>query len=382
MLRNLVLINCLSLFLISTTVPALPDKGSCADYDFSYVMDKQGHIDTSRYVRVLRDNAPLYKDADSQTSNRQLRFGDYLYPLQILESSYGKQQRIQVKKVGTREPLGWMEAHDLLCGVKPLQSQDGLDRKVFIKTPCYRDPSQSTVSAYKSYDRGCPTEGCQQVPPFPYFIYAEDEINQRYLIVDKHTLEGHDFPPPLVGWVKREDTIPWNTTLGLRPKENVKRISAYAQLEDSHNENKKQGVELTGGNIWYTFENHIPILEITEDHYHVAAPGIGMQGFKRYKEDNLSSMKLVDVFFLIDGTAIMSPYINAVRQAVQKIRNWFFLFKHPINHLRRVLPFLIKRHIGVIENKPFKCLTKFYRMNFKAKKYKRVTIFCLWVKVR
>jgi hypothetical protein len=318
MLRNLVLINCLSLFLISTTAQALPDKGSCANYDFSEVMDEHGHIDTSRYVRVLRDNAPLYQEADSQTPKlKRTSFGDYLLPLQV---DYGKQQRIQVRSLGTRTALGWMEAHDLLCGVKPLQSSDGLDRKVFIKTPSRRDPSQSTVSAYKSYDQGCPTEGCQQLGRFRlYFIYAEDKINQRYLVIDKHSLEGHSSPPPLVGWIKLDDTIPWNTTLGLRPKENVKRISAYAQLEDSHNENKKQGVELTGGNIWYTFENHIPILKITEDHYHVAAPGIGMQGFDRYKEDILSSMKLVDVFFLIDGTASMGPHIEAAKQTVQKI---------------------------------------------------------------
>ncbi|OAD22771.1 conserved hypothetical protein, secreted [Candidatus Thiomargarita nelsonii] len=322
MLRIFVLISCLSLFLISTTVSALPDKGSCANYDFSSVMDKQGVIDTSRYVRVLRDNAPLYKEAESQTSNGQLGFGDYLYPLQVVKLNYGKQQRIQVRKVGTRTApaLGWMEAHDLLCGVKPLQSPDGLARKVFIKTPSRRDPSQSTVSAYKSYEQDCPSEGCQQLSRFRlYFIYAEDEINQRYLIIDKHTLEGHSSPPPLVGWVKRDDTIPWNTTLGLRPKEDVDRISTYIQLEDRHKKNRTEGVELTGGKIWYSFENHIPILKITEDHYHVAAPSIGMQGFDRYEEDILTRMKLVDVFFLIDGTASMDPHINAARQAVQEI---------------------------------------------------------------
>jgi len=316
---NLALINCLSLFCI--TAQALPDKGSCANYDFSYVMNEQGHIDTSRYVRVLRDNAPLYPHAtSSSTSKRRLRFGDYLLPLQLVKQDYGKQQRIQVRTVGTRTPLGWMEAHDLLCGVKPLQSDDGLDRKVFIKTPSRRDPSQSTVSAYKSYDGRCPSVGCQQLGRFRlYFIYAEDQRNQRYLIIEKHTLEGISVPPPLVGWVKFNDTIPWNTTLGLRPKEEVERISAYATLEDSYNDNRKQGVELTGGKIWYSLGNHVPILKITKDHYHVAAPGIGMAGFERYEEDILSSMKLVDVFFLIDGTASMGPYIKAAKQTVQTI---------------------------------------------------------------
>lgn len=318
MLRFLVLINCLSLFLISTSIQALPDKGSCANYDFSSVMDN-GLIDTGRYVRVLRDNTPLYKDADSKSPKSNLNFGKIFLPLQVVKQSYGKQQRIEVRKLGTRTALGWVDAYNLLCGVKPLQSKDGLDRKVFIKTPSRSDPSHSTVSAYKSYDLVCPTQGCQQLGRFRlYFIYAEDKINQRYLIIDKHTLEGHSSPPPLVGWVKLDDTISWNTTLGLRPKENVKRISAYATIQDSENKDRKQGVELTGGKIWSTFENHIPILNIKDDHYHVAAPSIGMEGFGRYK-DVLSSMKLVDVFFLIDGTASMGPHINAARKAVEKI---------------------------------------------------------------
>ena len=316
MLRILALINCLSLFLISTTVSALPDKGSCVNHNFSSGIDV---IDTSNYVRVLRDNAPFYENANSETPIGQLKIGDSLYPLQVVKLDYGKKQRIQVRKAGTDDAIGWIEAYNLLCAVKPLQSQDSLGRKVFIKTPRSNLPTQSTVSAYQSYDQDCPSEGCPQLSRFRlYFIYAEDQSNQRYLIIDKHTLEGSS-PPPLVGWVKFEDTIPWNTTLGLRPKEDVKRISAYATLEDSHKGNKKQGVELTGGKIWYRLEHRIPILKITDDHYHVAAASIGMEGFETYKETILTNMKLVDVFFLIDGTASMGPHIEAARQAVENI---------------------------------------------------------------
>jgi hypothetical protein len=342
MLRNLALINCLSLFLISTTAQALPDKGSCANYDFSEVMDEHGHIDTSQFVRVLRDNAPLYQEADSQTPKlKRTSFGDYLLPLQIVKRNYGKQQRIQVRRVGTHTALGWMEAHDLLCGVKPLQSSDGLDRKVFIKTPSRRDPNQSTVSAYKSYELGWTTEGCQQLARFRlYFIYAEDNINQRYLIIDKHTLEGHSSPPPLVGWVKLDDTIPWNTTLGLRPKENVKRISAYATLEDSHNENKKQGVELAGGKIWYTFENHIPTLEITENHYHVVVP----KRFEGYEG-------AVDFYIPVDKSKVQEE----VWMTADNLDDWLSLLKPlknlaglPVSKQREVFVRLLRKQVQEI----------------------------------
>ncbi|HIE02724.1 MAG TPA: VWA domain-containing protein [Thiotrichaceae bacterium] len=207
-----------------------------------------------------------------------------------------------------------MDKQDLLCAISPLQSDKGLDRKIFIKTPDSKDPSTATVPAYPSYQGPC-NGRCKQLSRFHlYFIYANDKENQRYLVIYSHTLEGVSEPPPLVGWVEHGRTIPWNTTLGMRPKEEIERIPLQSR------DTNKQGIELGGGNIWYTLPIHIPILDIDrgEQLYHVAAPGIGIEGFKQYK-NVLSNMKLVDVFFLIDGTASMGPYIKAARQAVENI---------------------------------------------------------------
>ena len=309
MLRILILLNCLSLGWISASSYALPIAGSCMKHDFSNVMDERGAIDTNQFVRVLRHDAPVYGKVDSQQPMTNLRFGDALFPLQINPL----RKRIQVKKVGSAEPLGWLEGYDLLCGINPLQSDKGLDRKVFIKTPETEDPNAATVPAYPSYDESCHGR-CQQLSRFRlYFIYADDTENQRYLIIDSHTLKGPT-PHPLVGWVEYGRSIPWNTTLGMRPKENVKRISLQPQDSAS-------GIELGGGNVWYTLPKHIPILDMDKDKglYHVAAPSIGMQAFKAYKENVLAPMKLVDIFFLIDGTASMGPYIKAVKRAVKDI---------------------------------------------------------------
>ncbi|RKZ91401.1 MAG: hypothetical protein DRR19_07265 [Candidatus Parabeggiatoa sp. nov. 1] len=302
----------LSLFLISSTIHALPEDGSCVNYDFSAVMDKQGVIDTNQLVRVLRHNAPVYPTANSNSPKKHLKLGKYLLPVQVNIL----QKRVQVRKVGIRAPLGWLEAYDLLCVVTPLQSKKGLDRKVFIKTPDSHDPNMNTIPAYPSYQGACHGR-CKQLSRFRlYFIFAEDKVNQRYLVSDNHTLEI-DPPPPLVGWIGDANSIPWNTTLGLRPREEVERISLAPKVAN----HERTGIELGGGNIWYTFPIHLPIIDINkqEQLYHVAAPSIGMQGFKPYNGNVLAAMKQVDVFFLLDGTASMGPYIKAARQAAQDI---------------------------------------------------------------
>jgi len=68
-----------------------------------------------------------------------------------------------------------------------------------------------------------------------------------------------------MGWVKYEHTIPWDTILGLRSKEDM--LLAYNKPEDN------SSVEIVGGNIWYSYPIHIPILDIKPNYYQVAAPG-------------------------------------------------------------------------------------------------------------
>jgi hypothetical protein len=311
----------LSLFLISATTQARPMDGSCALHDFSRVMiDKDGTLDTSQGVWVLRYDAPVYPTIDGSDSSSTEKFGEYLLPVKVAKHPDTGVQRLQVKKFGTGTQVGWMEGYDLLCGVSPLQSEKGLDRKVFVKTPTSHDPRLSTVPAYPSYEGPC-NDDCEQFSRFElYFIFAEDKLHRRYFILKAHTLKKDkpfsSLPSPM-GWVKYDNTIPWDTTIGLRPKEEVDKLSAYKQPEDINNPDKKTGVEVAGGNIWYTYPIHIPILDINKEqnYYHAVAPGIGVGLY----EGVLSNLKLVDVFFLLDGTASMGPYIKAAGQAVQNI---------------------------------------------------------------
>jgi hypothetical protein len=105
--------------------------------------------------------------------------------------------------------------------------------------------------------------------------------------------------------------------LGIQPKEDVDLIKGSSVAGNSSDATER--VLLTGGAIWYTYPIHIPLLDIRDDHYHVAASGVGMEGFRPLDTKRLTAMKQVDVFFLLDGTASMEPYIKAAIQTVKDI---------------------------------------------------------------
>jgi len=254
--------------------------------------DKNGTLDTNQGVWVLRHDAPVYPTFDASHSSSTQAFGEYLLPLKVAKHPYSGVQRVQVRKLGTDTPLGWMEGYDLLCRLKPLQNKKGLDRKVFVKTP------SSHLPVYPAYKGPC-NGNCEQLSRFElYFIFAEDKIYQRYLILKAHRLKDKpfsSFASKPMGWVKYEHTIPWNTTLGLRPKgDNI-----WAYTED------KASVEIAGGNIWYTYPIRIPILDIKQNSYQVAGPGgvfyIPIDAEKIQEEVWMTANQLADWLALLKG---------------------------------------------------------------------------------
>jgi hypothetical protein len=220
------------------------------------------------------------------------------------------------------------------CSAKsanPLMEK-GLPRKAFAKiateTEDYRTP------LYPSPNRKeCPSPICKPVSYISrfqtHFVFATDEAQERYLLASGFTLGGA-VRFPLLGWIDKEYLIPWNTTnLGLRPKNddpnpNTPPIAGYFTPLDSHDKNRKPDVEVLAGNIWYTFPLHLPLIDIVDGHYHVVAPGIEMKGLQKSTqigvvESAIEKLKRVDVFFILDGTASMAPYIRGVKTAVQQV---------------------------------------------------------------
>jgi len=316
MLRIVVIVLCL----IVPQIQAQPTLGSCHNYFKPPLLKTDGRISTTLAVRILRHQAPLYPTPQAKQPQEQLEFGLSLDPLH-LDTSSG---RIQVMTAAATEPLGWVESHDLLCAFSPLLNDKGIERKLFIKTPPSSEQDPQSVTAYPFPDASqCdPEQGiiCKQLSRFElYFIFAEDPTHKRYLLAEEYDITLGD--KPLIGWVDYDKGIAWNTVLGLRPQKN---IVAYPSPQQAKEQSKR--IEIQGGKIWYDrsrIAERIPLLDIdeSEEFYHVAASGIGIQGFEIQDTQVLEQFKQADIFFLLDGTASMRPYIQSAKQAAQNIVN-------------------------------------------------------------
>jgi len=340
--RSSILLSIATLLLLLNHPASAQNNGSCEGHAFPLQRDGK-QINTSWPLRVLRQNAPVYSDARGSREKTTLKFGEVLDALRI--SSSQKQGRVEICESGCLpgESLGWMDRTDLLCTIYPIKNDKGLERKAFIKTPPQpeivvegrRSVKKTTVTAYACYDSSCKKSRNALSRFEMYFIVAEKQ--QRYLLADKYNLL---MAPPLVGWVDKDKIIPWNTTLQLRPKEEVEYIRAFPNNYLDQNPDARgvridpsEAVDLAGGDIWYKFPLHVPLLDKKDkkDHggqyYHVSAPGIGMKGFDVENMDQqtavVEKLKHVDVFFLLDGTRSMQTSLDTAkkfsRQIVEKL---------------------------------------------------------------
>ncbi|OQW92569.1 MAG: hypothetical protein BWK78_01325 [Thiotrichaceae bacterium IS1] len=303
--------------LLHNWVYAIPEAGSCADEAFKFQGDPKNEkatISTTIPVRVLKEDAPLYENATDAKQVGSLKFDAQFKPI-------GKQEgRIHIADQHTEESKGWVDKHDLLCNFTPL-SEKGLPRKAFVKIPTSASPDYF-IPSYPSSEEpifGDESKIQRRITRFQnFFIFSEDKMHERALLSPTYNLPQSS--AKLIGWVDMKYVIQWKTNLGIRPKETTGAVSGYISLKDKSKskDEREKGVELTGGNIWYTFPLHIPLLDIEEKHYKVAAPGIGMTGF-RSSESGLLKFNHVDLFFLLDGTASMEPYIRASQLAIKNI---------------------------------------------------------------
>ena len=311
------------------------ETGTCVGYRFPLAPDGQS-TDTAIPLRVIRHGANVYRDTAGTRAIRDqaLDFGDSLYVSRISESA--EEGLIRVRPVGARKEIGWMKREDLLCRIRPLKNSRGLERKLFVKTPAMLRDERLAVPAYDSPDSArCLGGNCLELSRFEMrFIYATawrqrpgQPRQLRYLVAEQASLENR---PRLTGWVDAENIIPWDTTLGLRPRIDAGRLEILPRrgsqslaevLGASHQD---EGVALEGGNQWFRFDKRIALLELEElngrQYYRVAFPGVGVEALAADQAiEQAQKLKRVDVFFLIDGTRSMTPFIRAAQQAAVQI---------------------------------------------------------------
>jgi len=304
--------------------------GSCSGFEIPVTED--GEVDWIGSVRVLREKAPVFISKKNKDINSTQPFGQSLEVVKVGD------RRLRVQTFSDEKALGWIRRSDLLCADTPLRGKNGLEQKLYIKTKtAVQGEKPATVKAYPSpSDSNCHNK-CRELSRFNgYFIFAIDKKFDRYLLANNYVLEE---TTSLVGWVDKSNGYIWDTAFGLRPREDLKypeghekagqerAICIYPTISDA--KSGKNCKPLLGGDRWFNYAGRVPILGRKEKYYRVIVPlaGTGIQqkgsgeiviasevmGRSTTAIDSLENLKRMDIFFLLDGTRSMQPYIDIIR---------------------------------------------------------------------
>lgn len=323
-------------------------QGSCLGHfgsvDQVGTIRPDGTIERNDRVAVIVDSTEIRSEPSASGAvTGTLRFGERVY----LENLTGEYLRVNYSNSQrTPQPaLGWVHADTLLCRTTPLQTDEGLARKFYIRTVANFGQDEASVIE----PAAAPTDGapcaqlnneCQRLTRFSlFFIFAEDPATGRLLLLGQQVSETDT---PLIGWVGPDDGFRWNSRYGLRPADNLSydpgtgqltagseiRVCLYETLElAAGRTGERCDYPILGGPRWFTSTIRIPILERVDyqgqPYLRVAMPiaGVGQDADVEMLDRlagldeaiaALQGLRNLDVFFLIDGTQSMDPHIDAL----------------------------------------------------------------------
>ncbi|MCO6188246.1 hypothetical protein [Rhizobium sp. L1K21] len=317
--------------------------GDCSNFSFYQKFGSNMSDPSGQTAFVMRDGAPLFEDATSQNPTKNAAFSDPVSVIEVLTANEAPNERVAVSlpfENSSTKKKYWMSRSDLLCRSVPLRDKiTGLERKALIRTKTTerQDGEIQAITAYRSPDLSDQQlDDSRRLSRFnTYLIYAESD--EAYLLVERFNLSSIN--EKLVGWVRKEDVLNWNWAIGVRPaltvngsEEGPRSVCGYAsEALDS------ECIPILGGNRWFKTDQRLPVIDVLDNSYHVvgAASGIGggelvdgklklpTEVLKKLNiapddlpgidEDRLLSFNKVDLFFLIDGTRSMMPFIDAIR---------------------------------------------------------------------
>jgi len=284
---------------------------------------------SAKKIHAIIMGVPVYKESfGEEKAGRTLNFGERVA---LIDPGRSK-KRMQIADL-SGNPLGWVNRNDMLCRDIPLIDENSkLFRRVFVTTRAHvrGDTTGVQRTLYHSLDGRCQggQDKCPKASRFEwYFIYAESQ--KKFLI--SFSARMNDTGARLHGWLRKQDGIPWNTAMALRPKDdlvneeppsnlppNLRRLNihqnfvcAYNRREDVGNLEKCQPVK--GGDDWYYSHVRLPVLEDKDGIYKVAFSGGAQSPERAPRVPDLSGLSKLDVMFVIDGTASMQPVIDAIR---------------------------------------------------------------------
>ncbi len=335
---------CIAIAALILCVGALPSyalnsrAGSCKNFNFPY--NSQGDVDWPYGVKVLKQDAVVYPDANVSSVTSTVEFNKSLQVKDVQGT------RVQVAQIRTGVVLGWIERENLLCALSPLKGKkSGLEQKFYIRTATEeRGDKPSSVQAYPASTLDGCNGLCRELSRFEgYFVFDVDEQNNSYLLSDTYKLDPATL---LVGWVSGEHGFLWDTAYGVRPREDLvfppehakagepKSVCAYRNLNDAAHDPMGKCMPILGGEEWFLYDQRIPILDPErkkdQEFYKVVLPlpatgaelGEKEGEIKIIRPDQFTqnpgiksilNMKRIDVLFLIDGTKSLKDYIEEIR---------------------------------------------------------------------
>ncbi len=327
----------------ATPASAASIVGDCSDFSFMEIFGGALSDPSGKPTYALRDKAPLYADATATTPVRTIAFSEPVAVVEIMTRKEASSERVAVSlpyENGAAPKKYWMSRTDLLCRFEPLRdAKTGLERKALIRTKTTerKDGEIQAITAFRTPELSDEQlDDSRRLSRFnTYLIYAESDTS--YLLVERFNLSSIN--DKLVGWVSKEDVLNWNWAVGVRPAlttadgtDGPVSICGYGAQDLSG-----ECIPILGGNRWFKSDQRLPVIDVLPDAYHVvgAASGIGggqvvdgklklpAEVLKRLQitpdelpgidENQLLSFNKVDLFFLIDGTKSMGPFIDAIR---------------------------------------------------------------------
>lgn len=317
-------------------------SGDCRSYNFVEKFGDALSDEVGTPVFVLRDGAPAYKGQADKEPARTIKFSSGVYVNAVETENEAPTERVRVRLPYEQgEPQFWMNRTDLLCRNSPLvDPETGLERKALIRTKTTQREDGVVQAIRASFvasgDGSTGQQDARELSRFTtYLIYAESK--EKYLLGDQFVLSNAE--QKLVGWVKKEELIAWNWSIGLRPEIDLKNADGSTGTICGYDDptDRTNCVPILAGNSWFKTDLRLPVLEITPDYYRVAAASSGFGGAQvkdgkivvtkemlasmkvnpgeaaGFNEDKIRSFNQIDVFFLIDGSKSMGPYIDAIR---------------------------------------------------------------------
>jgi hypothetical protein len=315
--------------------------GDCRDFSFVRAFgDRMSHA-SGLPVRVLRDEALVFSSATGNDVARNAAFSENVNVVEVVTEDEQPDERVGVKFIHDDDTnTYWMDRTDLHCQRQPLiDPETHLEQKALIRTKTTerKDGIVQAITAYRSpnIQEAVPDDSRKLSRFRTYLIYGESP--DAYLLGDKFNLVHSE--DKLVGWVEKKDVLNWNWAIGLRPDADLKNpdgstgaICGYTSLESD-----ADCVPVLGGNSWFKSSLRLPVLEVSDTYYRVAAAASGINAglaedgkirltkemLDRLEinpsetvgidEEKIRSFNQIDVFFLIDGTKSMGPFIDGIR---------------------------------------------------------------------